>query len=908
QKVKAAGAPAEWFNADFADQAWAKLTVPGHDVQALLPRWPAVFRRQFNITAEWKKKHPIVWLFVWDLNRNSDESNKMIKVVLNGQIVGASPASDHIPHRDMYNVSEILREGSNTLAIRTPQGRINYKVYLSPEDPQRFPHLSPGRNRQWIDYMDWVIAARTDGVRRGMEMIRAVDPDRGIVMMSPYSYISSLQSVAKAYGGDFHDTGGMGGNWSDIGPAMARGVGLPFSTEPGGPANNVTEFQVGFGNWITEGTNAVDYFIHIGSVMWNPEIRKYFEDNLPVLKFMGKYHPAQTELAMLHSQRVMKLMIYPWRLNGYPWGMGKWGNDPSESNDSYMGLMFDPRGGLRQSYESDALAEEAFAAGDANRYKVVIDSNTALLDESTIAGIEQYVRQGGVFVTYGETGRYGASGESSWPISRLTGYRILKRFSHPVTQPMKRAADQDVFPDNLLFENKEKTRANGLCLEKTAPEAQDLLLWEDGTVAMGIRPLGKGYVVHLGASTGNQEIFPKLFTQLLRWRQVAAIPAHVEAAGDPRKFVFRHFITNNGLYDVWAIYAETALTGNIVLADPLNPAWMIRVQDGQQTPITKQHLPFTIAAHHTEYYLTPRTDLTEAPLEWFNLQRAWWQGTTKPRQKLPAVEHRYSVDLTAGWAFKPLELAQSAQDYLGTQVDDTKWEKVDMGIWNYPDHPEVRHAVLRRQFTVPNEWGHGQVEFWLRSWNGGTFRSAGQVFLDGKPVTQRLSEAGAEGVNPDNSLQPGTTHTVAVEITGKATLNGSTGPAWLWYWPAPVQSLDLAGTWQLSPDGLFYPGTVQLPGPFQGLVLRKTVEIPETQMKRRVVIDLETSWGIHMVMINGHMVARHHHYIGSHWQLDITPWVAFGKNNEIIIVSRPDEKNARVSRVNLNFHEPGTYP
>lgn len=908
RNVKSAGAPAAWFGADFDDQSWARLTVPGHDAQALLPRWPAVFRKGFKVAAAWKAKHPVVWLYVWDLNRNSDEPDKMIKVVLNGKTVGESPANDHVPHRDLYNVSDILREGPNTLAIRTPQGRINYKVYLSTEEPRRFPNLSPGRNQQWVDYMDWVIASRVDGVRRGMEMIREVDPDRGIVMMSPYSYISALQAVAKAYGGDFHDTGGMGGNWDDIGPAMARGVGLPFSTEPGGPATNVTEFQVGFGNWITEGVNAVDYFIHIGSVMWNPEIRQYFEANLPVLTFMGKYHPAQAEVAALQSQRVIKLMIYPWRMNGYPWAMGKWGQDPTESSDSYLGWMFNPRAGLRPSYESDALGEEAFAGGDADRYKVIIDSNTVILDDQTITAIEQYVRNGGVFVTYGETGRYTTQGESSWPISRLTGYRVLKRFGHPVNQPMQLAAEQTVFPDGTLFANPEKSRANGLCLEKAVPEAQNVLLWEDGTVAMGLRPLGKGYVIHLGAISGDQEIFPKLFAQLLRWRQVAPIPAHVEPSNGAPKFYFRHFITNNGLCDVWTIYSETALTGNIVLDETLKPAWMMRVQDGSKTAITNHRLPITIAARHTEYFLTPRADITQAPAEWFNLQRAWWKGTTKLRVKLPPVEHRFSVDLTDAWAFKPLDPADSAQDYLGTEVDDAKWEKVNMGIWNYPDHPEVRHAVLRRQFTVPKNWTRGRAEFWLRSWNGGTFLSAGQVFIDGKPATNRLSENGAEGVNPDNSLQPGTTHTVAVEIIGKGMLNGSIGPAWLWFWPDPVQSIDLAGTWQLSTDGLSYPASVRLPGKVPGQLLRQSIEIPAAQKNRRVMIDLETGWGIHMVIINGHMVARHHHYIGSRWQLDITPLVTFGKNNEIIIVARSDEKNASVSRINLNFYEPGTYP
>ena len=42
-------------------------------------------------------------------------------------------------------------------------------------------------------------------------------------------------------------------------------------------------------------------------------------------------------------------------------------------------------------------------------------------------------------------------------------------------------------------------------------------------------------------------------------------------------------------------------------------------------------------------------------------------------------------------------------------VDDSAWEKRDLGIWSLPDHVNVKHAVMHRKFTVPSGWTSGYV-------------------------------------------------------------------------------------------------------------------------------------------------------------------------------------------------------
>jgi hypothetical protein len=44
------------------------------------------------------------------------------------------------------------------------------------------------------------------------------------------------------------------------------------------------------GRWITEGTQGADYFMHIGDVLWKPEVKEYFSRSQPLWHLIGKYH------------------------------------------------------------------------------------------------------------------------------------------------------------------------------------------------------------------------------------------------------------------------------------------------------------------------------------------------------------------------------------------------------------------------------------------------------------------------------------------------------------------------------------------------------------------------------------------------------------------------------------------
>ena len=904
QVIPTEKAPDEWFSVGFNDSSWPTVVAPGHDRTMFLPQRPAVYRRTFSVPMGWTSKHPRSWIYIWDLNNGS---KNIVKVVINGKAVGESPVMHNVPHWCVMETTGIVKDGANQISISLPKGLLAYRIYITGDEPKQYPNLGVEKNNQWADFSFWSVDVRVNMAKRGSEMIRQVDPNRQIDFMAPGVYLDGIKQLAAAYGGNAKNTGYMGGFWADDLPSVMRGAGLPFSVEPGGPAANLPEFKKQMGLWQTEGIQALDYFIHVGSIMWNPEIRKHFEETLPMIKLIGKCHPPKAEIAALSSSLGSGL-------TGYPWGQD------FNTNLSSGYWPWNVRAFLMGQYESDMLTESSFASGDASHYRIIIDDNTSIMDEKMVSEIEKYVRDGGTFITFAQTGRHTPAQKDSWPISRLTGYQVTKidRLSKDgrpeETRLLVPAAGQNVFSGTWDLP------ANGLSLKKVATDAKDLMMWQDGSTAIGVRPLGKGFIYQVGCKfTGrslpdriegvpNRECAAliQLFSQLLESTKVAKIEAQL--VPNDYKVMLRHYVSNNGLYDVWTLWnrdPKQAAATDLVLPSSVssNSAW--DVQSKKEIPITQGKVAIKLDPLDMQMLLTPRNMIAQAPLDWFELQRNWWQGTTVPPALIASpVLNKFSVDLNQGWAFKPLASGEAVSPEL-LKSDMSGLEKIRMGVWS-AEHPTVKHALLTKTFTVPKEWSGAKVGLWLKLWWGKTFFDKARAWLDGKLFFDWNGDGFAD-VNPDNALQAGTTHTLAVEIEGAGSLVGSRSNAWLWAWPKPIQVLDLAGAWAPSTDLLTYSAPVNLPGKPLAKSFRRTVIIPQSFAGNNVVlnVDAEGGRGVLGVLINGYFIS--HEISSLHFQINVTPWVLFGKENEIELVNF-DCGPVNIKNVSLELHAKGVYP
>ena len=927
-KVVTQPAPAEWFTPGFDDSAWGAMRLPGNDRIMFTPNHPAVFRRPFPVPAAWKQAHPQAWLYVWDMKEGNGTPTM---AYVNGIKVGEyqpKPAWSRANY-GAFDVSHVLQAGENHVALRLPAGAIDYRVYLSPHPPAQYPALTPHENARWVDFADWQAWSRARTARRSCDMIRQVDPDRNVTQMAPNYYSDVLKPVLEDYGGQFHDTGYMGAFYADYNPTVMRGSDLPFDVEPGGPADTPINFQHMMGLYLTEGVQGVSYFIDIGNVMWNQPIRDVFDRYLPLYHLIGKYHLPKADVAVLYDDRVTRLLSNPW------------GQDP---NVATLGGYWPSNAAspLGHFYDYDGVTGPDFGRGNAANYKAIVDSNTSIMDAERVAEIEKYVRGGGLFVTFHQTGRHTPTHSDAWPISRLTGYKVTSvckyrpdgQLADGQTHGLRPAPGQTLFTADYW---KGAPAASGLTLKKVAPDAQDLLLWDDGSVAVGMRPLGKGYVVHVGAKFSHSQLFDRsnepsdandpsaapdalgtLFAALLDWRGVRRLPGHVPS---PRGVVLmRHYVSNNGLHDVWVLWnqdRDKPVTADLVFADGLHPASAIEVRTGEPVPVTRgdggdRLAGLTLLPMESRMFLTPRGRIEAAGLDWLRLQRGWWQGTTPASAKrLPTPEQQQThvLALTEGWSFLPLNDLADADVAGLTQpdFDDSPWEKRAFGIWSLPDHRDVHHGLLRRHFTVPARWKTGEVDLWLQSWVDTTFVDQGRVYLDGKMVRDFKGD-GLTGDNLSGALTPGSTHVLAVEIKSNQPMAGARGHAWLTWWPAPQATLDLSGPWIPSRDGLREEAPIPLPGPWDTMLARRTIRIPAAQYGRNVMLAVTQEGRVTGVIVNGSYLRRHHHAIGPRTDLNVTPWVRFGEDNEIVLVSGNAPSTGRVDSVALHFFDKGVYP
>jgi hypothetical protein len=929
------------------DSSWATIQAPGNAIARFIPRKPAVYRRHFNLDPAWRAKNSKIWLYCWDLNETRqviDDPNKGVQIYVNGTLLPETPLKITQDHWIALDATQALKDGDNLLAVTLPDGLFNYRVYLSPHEPVLYPNLGEHENARWVDYYDWNVWFRGNAERRGTQMLRQIDPTSGVMLMAPHSYQESIGEVAKEYGGDFHDTGSMAGSWQDDVACLAQGMALPVSVEPGGPAKTVPELKAFFGRWITEGANAIDYFLHQGDIQWFPDLKDTFVSHLPIYTSIGKYHTPPTGVAALYSMRNEGLVNFPW-FGGQGYG---------DSNPLHLGSgqsKWNVRAPLRGDFDADSLMEASFARGDAARYAVIIDTNTSIIDPPLLAQIEKYVRDGGTFVTYVQTGRHTSLVPDSWPIEKLTGYHVTKLMQDTPWQTgaVTWAKDQPIFSGDWI--NGPKTDGLSMTRVPGASGTQDLAYWRDGSVAIGLRKLGQGQIIEVGcrftswglpdridrdiwgylkrtynrleeygfSTDPNASIFTpqlaatgKLFEQILDWRHVARVPGQLVPQSEDG--LLRHFVSNSGLYDVWVMWNQSAdreLDTTLHVTVP-QPKWAMNLLNGTRMTMSGPDLPVHLAAFETAIYLTPRVQVADAPQQWFELQRRWWSGVGDPGKPFPPVDQKLTRNLTLDWDFAPLPDSTSETAPPEAPKPADKTTKIDFGIFTIPDFPDVHTGMFRKTFTVPESWDHGRVSLWIQSWAGATFCGHGLVYLDGK----LLRDCGENGLDDgaEDVLKPGSTHTLEVVVsrlggalgpTGPAGVIGSTAPAWIAYHPDPLARIDLGGKWETSPDHLRYDGQATLPGTGQ-VANRRTVTIPADDASRTVVFHgLSGNGTLRGVIINGRFVARHHHNIGQEINLNVTPWVKFGQPNEFVLLGT---SNVEVKQVDLEIHQKGTYP
>ena len=87
-----------------------------------------------------------------------------------------------------------------------------------------------------------------------------------------------------------------------------------------------------------------------------------------------------------------------------------------------------------------------------------------------------------------------------------------------------------------------------------------------------------------------------------------------------------------------------------------------------------------------------------------------------------------------------------------------------LGVWNYPNHPDLTRGIAKKTFTIPAAWqGAGRIRWNFYDPNGVNFFPPykAQVTLDGQPLWQSHSLYDMATMDLTDRLTPGP-HTLAI--------------------------------------------------------------------------------------------------------------------------------------------------
>ena len=482
-----AGVAAQWPAPDFDDSQWAPITKPGADLGCLEIESHRRFWYRGTITvpaAYLNANKGKLYLVCAPLDGAAGPNNPSY-VWLNGVDLGGLSGPGGHGIAGSKEVTGLVRPGVNHLSYCPPAPGFAGTFFLSPRPMERYPFRDSGLNARWSDWRDYVSSCAVEQERNTLKMMRGTDPDRPIKIMAAADkdWFSELMAD---YGCFPHNTGDEAffRPWDR---RQGYPYGIPGSAEPSASMVTPNGFKVWLGYFTFECLNALDNFINVESMMYSPAT-PLWKENFPYLNLANRYDLKQPKLALLSSGETLRLNPGP--MAGIPY-------------------VFDIGRGDLQSlgYSYVYLAEPALRRGMAEGYPVLWDVGSWIMSPQTVADVTKYVENGGTFVALQETGRHTLTERDAWPIESLTGFKVSEVRS--MGGFISILHDQPLF-NKLAGKNYENAGRSidysgynyadtCLALTPVARGTQAIARYRDGSIAIGMRRLGKGRVIVLGS-------------------------------------------------------------------------------------------------------------------------------------------------------------------------------------------------------------------------------------------------------------------------------------------------------------------------------------------------------------------------------------------------------------------------
>lgn len=313
-----------------------------------------------------------------------------------------------------YDLGAALRGGENEILVNAHGACLPGYVYLTSRPLVLYPDMTDGQNLKWYNAINFASHLRVKYIEDRIKAFRAVDKVRPLKMMAVIEAQDEALDLCRKHGAYFHDTGAAGAFWCPYtGARLSKAHGLPWSCEQGGPPRTVDRMRQAISYYLQLGNDAADLVFAIGDYRTeNPDVAKWCEDNVELMRAIGQLRLPQPQIAVLRSSRNMRL--------GFGQDM----------------LNHDVGRGLLQAYgyefvyvEMPDLHDEAFIRS----FPVIIDCATRVMTQKDAEAIRRYVESGGTFVALPVTGLNLPERKDARPLEKAFGaaFGAEKTFSRP---------------------------------------------------------------------------------------------------------------------------------------------------------------------------------------------------------------------------------------------------------------------------------------------------------------------------------------------------------------------------------------------------------------------------------------------------------------------------------------------
>ncbi len=225
--------------------------------------------------------------------------------------------------------------------------------------------------------------------------------------------------------------------------------------------------------------------------------------------------------------------------------------------------------------------------------------------------------------------------------------------------------------------------------------------------------------------------------------------------------------------------------------------------------------------------------------------------------------------------------APQGDEWLRPGFKDAGWKQGSFAVFNFEGAKDGAPLWARRSFTVKPGWlDNGLVRLISGAWVGPHYLTPARLWLNGTELhgftQERFNEFAVQHL-----LRPGE-NVLAMEFKGGEKFIGLCGAVFLNYRKAPEQSLSLNGVWH-GLDAKGGAATLRIPGAASVLHPARTLFVPADWKGRyRVRLFLRGErYSILGAWVNGRLVRRHHHHLGSYCDIDVTDFLRFGEENRL---------------------------